>query len=353
MDGLRAGLIALLLPLAAGVPLPFVFEFQVSPFWQLGAIGGIVVLASACTQFFGPAQFALIGDLVAEPDRARAIGLNQTVTNFALIVGPPLATLLFFTVGVPWALLLDVLSFVASFLTLLAIQVPQSARSLVLGNRGNVLREFGDGLRFFLSNTVLISLTIALFVAFLGSGCLNALNIFFLTQNLHTPARLYGFFGTAFGLGGLVGAAFASFFVQRLGMVRLFWLSVVAAGVGLLVYARLTSFAPAVIVLFLIQVVSACIAVAVEPILLRIIPRELIGRVTSLFTPTLGLASMLSTTLAGFLDSTVLRGLHTSMLGITFGPVDTIFTGAGILIILGGFYAKAQLREGKLTGAIS
>jgi hypothetical protein len=48
--------------------------------------------------------------------------------------------------------------------------------------------------------------------------------------------------------------------------------------------------------------------------------------------------------LAGTLDSTLLRGFHAGFLGIQFGPVDTIFTAAGVLILASGLYAMGNMR---------
>ena len=50
-------------------------------------------------------------------------------------------------------------------------------------------------------------------------------------------------------------------------------------------------------------------------------------------------------TLAGSLVSTVLRGFHASILGIAFGPVNTVFTGMGLLAVIGGIYARVSLRS--------
>lgn len=45
----------------------------------------------------------------------------------------------------------------------------------------------------------------------------------------------------------------------------------------------------------------------------------------------------------------MLRGLHLmSVLGITFGPVGTVLTGAGLLAIAGGLYARNNLRSAAL-----
>jgi hypothetical protein len=55
-------------------------------------------------------------------------------------------------------------------------------------------------------------------------------------------------------------------------------------------------------------------------------------------------ASTLSIALAGYLASTVLHTFHATVLGIAFGPVDTIFTCAGLLAVMAGFYAMVNLR---------
>ena len=143
MDALRAILILLLLLPAGILPLPFLVAGRLPIFWQLGLIYSTVFLTSACTQFFGPAIFALIGDIVDEPHRARATGLTQLIASLGAIIGPSLATLLFFKAGVQWALLLNALSFVVSFLAILAIRPPQTVVSGELESQGNFFREFG------------------------------------------------------------------------------------------------------------------------------------------------------------------------------------------------------------------
>ena len=342
MDAARAVLIALLLPVALST-LPVA--------WQLGLIYTDVFLASACAQFFNPARFALIGDIVDEPERARASGLSQTTYSLAVIIGPPLAAPLLFTIGVQWALLLNALSFVASFLAILAVRIPSSASSMASVPHGNYLQDFAAGLRFFFHNRILFTLFMTIMIVMLGAGAINALGIFFTTQNLHTPANLYGFLDTAQGGGMVLGAILASIFAQRMGVARLFWLSIAALGVGLLVFARLTSFVPALSVLFFVGIVLAPIDIAAGPLILHATPKEFVGRVMAVITPTNALASMASTALAGALASTVLHGFHATVLGATFGPIDTIFTGAGLLIVLGGLYAMIGLRGVTLAQA--
>jgi hypothetical protein len=56
------------------------------------------------------------------------------------------------------------------------------------------------------------------------------------------------------------------------------------------------------------------------------------------------MAALLSVALAGYLASTVLRDFHATVLGLTLGPIDTIYTVAGLLIVVAGLYAARNLR---------
>ncbi len=189
-DALRALLILALVPASLLLPAA----------WQLGAVYGVVVLAAVCQQFFDPARLALVGDVVAEPDRPRASGLEQVTFAFAIVAGPTLAGPLYFGLGVRWALLANALSFALSFAAILRIHTP-GPTTAPREDRKHALREFADGLRLFTRSRALLALLVAGVLVMLGSGALNALNIFFLTRNLHAPASLYGLLSGATGVG--------------------------------------------------------------------------------------------------------------------------------------------------------
>ncbi len=343
VDALRAMLIALLLLDTGILPLSIA--------WHLGLIYSIVFLESACAQFFNPSRFALIGDIVEESYRARASGLGQVTLNLAAVIGPPLAAPMLFAFGVQWALLLDALSFVVSFLAILAVRPPQQAPGRErAGQSASFFSELVGGLRFFARNRVLMTIQIAIVIALLGAGCFEALNIFFLTQNLHAPAEWYGYLGAAFGAGAILGALLGSTQAQRIGVARMFWLSMLALGVLFFGYGRLVSFAPAVVCALLLGLVNAPLNVALGPLILHVTPREYVGRVMAVFTPVNSLISVVSVSLAGSLASTALKSFHARLLGLTLGPIDTIFAGTSLLLIAGSIYAMVNLRGVRLAG---
>jgi MFS family permease len=342
----QAVVVAALLGASGIVPLPFLPGGQWPVLWTLGAIYAVVFLVNAANQFQNPAAVSLIGDIVAEEHRPRAMGLIQAMAALATIIGPPLAAPLLFAFGVQWALIIDAGSFLVAFAAVLLIRAPKAAVSVAPGQRGHFWREFGQGLAFFARSRVLVTLVIAASLVMLGGGALNALDVFFVTGKvyLNQPATLYGYVGGVMGFGALAGAILAGTLANKVGLTRLLWLSLVLGGILVMVWARMTVFIPALVVLFLIGIVQAGLNVAVGPIMLDVTPRELVGRIVGILEPIVTLASLISIALAGYLDSTVLNGFHATVYGIQFHAVDTIFLAAGVLLLLGGLYAAIMLR---------
>lgn len=344
MDGLRAIIVAMMILATGVVPLPFVTGGRLPLAWTLGVIYAGVFLVYTAEQFFRPAMTALIGDLVPEAEQPKAIGLGQASVSLATIIGPALAAPLFIAFGAQWALLFNALSFVISWATVAAIRAPRAASSVAPGARPSFFGELGAGMRFYAHSRVLMTILVAIVVALLGAGALNTLDVFFTTGNLHAPASLYGVMGAGFGVGSLLGAILASVFAQRVGVGRMLWLSLLLSGIGVVALARMTSFGPGLVIYGLIGFFVTALNVAAGPLMLRATPRDLLGRVNSILNPAMSVAMLVSTALAGYLDGVTLRTLHATVWGIAIGPVDTIYTLAGVLIILSGLVAMVGLR---------
>jgi MFS family permease len=349
MDAIRAVLIVLLVLLDGILPPALRGVDPTSAFLRLGIIYAIVFLTSSCTQFFTPSLLALMNDIVEGPSLVRASGLIQIVASLAIIIGPALAGLLFSTVGVQWAFLLNAFSFMASFSAILAVRAPRPVRDSTAEQHRKVLHEFLEGMRFYVGNRLLVTILISGVLITLGSGAINALNVFFVIQNLHASASLYGLLSAVLGLGAIVGAAASGLMVQRLGMERAFWLSIILSGVVTLLYARLANFPLASGVIFLLGGLISIVNVVVVPLVLGVTPNEFIGRVSSVITPAFSLAAILSLSVAGYLASTLLYRFHATWFGVTFGPIDTIFLGTGVLMLIGGLYAMMNLKNVELA----
>ncbi len=344
MDVLRAVLIALLLLTTGLVVLPLLSNGRIALSEQLASIYTVIVLASMCAQFFNPARSALVRDIVSAEQLTKASSSMNIALNVALILGPTLAAPLFFAFGAQWAILIDALSFVVSFGFIFAIRAPEAARSVAKGAKGNYFHEFAASLRFFRGNRVLVVILVTGIILSLGTGVFNALYLFFVVQNLHTPVSLAGLFASTYGLVVIIGSLFAVMLTTRIGEGKMLGLAIGAWGLLLLMFARMTSFLPGLVLFALLGLANAGSNVVVGPLKWRVTPREFIGRVEAAFMPTIIASQMISITIAGYLTSTVLNGLHATFLGMTFTPVDTIFTGAGILVACAGVYALVAMR---------
>ena len=265
-DLLRFVLIALLIPLRTPV------ADGLAPMPRLGAIYAALVLTATASLFFTPARLALVGEIVSVEQQARASGLLFLTLSVGITLGPALAAPLYFAFGPGWALLLDALSFLVSFVAILAIRAPQGASNPVSDGQHTVIRELAEGVSYFAGNSTLRTILVVTAITLFGSSAINALDIFFLRTNLHAPPELFGILSAGTGAGVLLGSLLATWIVPRVGVARSFWLGTVLAGALIVVYARQTEFGAALVTLAVIGVPSAWLNVAIGPLLLQSTP---------------------------------------------------------------------------------
>ncbi|MCX5231960.1 MFS transporter [Streptomyces sp. NBC_00233] len=314
-----------------------------------------VLLLHAAGQFFSPARFAILADLVkGDADRARAAGIGQATGETAWIIGPPLAAPLLFAAGIQWALLFNALSYAVSYVAIRSIDVPTSAvaadgrkpapdDSRPARQKPSLGREFADGVRFFARSRFLVVLLLLAVIGQFGIGALSTLNVFFTTDNLDADAHLYGYIGMAMGVGGITGALSGGRVVQWLGARRSTWISLLVSGVLLIAYSRQTTFLGGIALLFVFTVPLTVLNTAMAPLLLAAAPPDLRGRVMAVFYPVTKLASMLAAVLSGWLAGSVLTDVAGSVGGVRFGPIDTIFAVSGSIVVLSGVFAWLAL----------
>ena len=114
--GLAACSLALVLLALSGEP----------PVWPLFVVAFVAAGLSAVDQ---PARSSAIPRLVPPERLPSAIALNQLNFQMASIVGPAIGGLLIATVGLAGAYAVDLVSFIASFVALLAIAADPAARA--------------------------------------------------------------------------------------------------------------------------------------------------------------------------------------------------------------------------------
>lgn len=349
MDGIRILLIALILPITGIIPLP----------WALPAIFKLIIIyvivfsESTCSQFFNPSALILVGDIVPEEHRTRAIGFEQTISGLAYILGPPLATLLFFSLGVYLAVILNVISYAVSFLAISAIRLTPAFMTQSEKKTDSFRQEYIVGLRFIMRNRILLTIMISAFLAVIPEGAQNALGIFFYQSTLQAPLNFFGFIGAAAGIGSVLGALITALFVARLNIGYAFSIAVLFIGALMIVYARTHNLIVALICIFMTGLLVAAVNVMVGPLMLKVTPREMVGRVAATMISVLAIGSFLSIFILSFIASTILHNFHAVVLGVGFNTYDTIFALTGLFALLGGIYACYNMWKVRIPVASS
>ncbi len=215
---------------------------------RLPAIYTSIFLISGLARFFMPAKSGVLQVIVSQKQQPQAASISQATFALSFIVGPAIASPLYFVVGPTVALTINAATFVVSALSLAAMRVskealhPYAAKGVEHSSEGlrGVLRELAAGYLFVVKTRVLLMIVFLGLIAMLGAGALNALDIIFVNQNLHVSASLYGPLIAVGGVGTLLGAIIAGFATKKLTPKYLLVGGVFFTGVGIMVYSFLT-----------------------------------------------------------------------------------------------------------------
>ncbi|QBD79709.1 MFS transporter [Ktedonosporobacter rubrisoli] len=325
--------------------------FVNEPTWLLISSYATVLLCACGAQFFMPARVAVVNDIILPEQRPMAFGSLQQANYLAQIVGPALAAPLYILLGPVWAIALNALSYLVSFLVLVLLRVPAYQRDSTQ-SKTSFWVEFREGLNFFVTNRVLVTLLISGMIFMFAGMAFNSFEYLYGVENLHITNGLLGLYVGCYGIGVVIGLPITASLARRYSEVQILWIFLLGHGLMTIILSRMTSLIPGMICTLLIGFFSTAIYVTVRPLTMRVTPSRLIGRVMAFESPLITAASLIGGTLASVLASTVLQNLHATFAGFTFGRLDTIFFIVGLLVMCAGIFARLTLyREVKKLNA--
>lgn len=195
----------------------------------------------------------------------------------------------------------------------------------------------------FRRNEYLAALLSVTMICQIGTSAITALNLFFVTADLHASARLFGIAEMAIGGGFIAGSLAAGRLVRHVGTRTLISAGLLGAGILAAGYALQRSFPSGAALLAGYGVMIGMLNTAVVPRLLDAAPPEYLGRVIGVFQPANQLTSALSVVLWGWLASSALRGVRASILGVDINTPSLMFILAAAVIVAAGVRALAVL----------
>lgn len=304
-----------------------------SPEW-MWIVYVVAFLQSTISQFFDPAENALLPRLVDSSQLVTANSLNALNNNLARLGGPALGGILLGSFGFTNVVLIDSLSFLLSGVMIASIILPASnleaersgkpGARFALETEARVWQEWLSGLRFIVKNQVVAAIFLVLAVAGIAEGLFNVMFVIFIREGLAGGALEFGWLTSAQAIGGLIGGLLIGWIGSRAQASRLVPL-IAVNGLLILLLVNLPSLSMAILLILLAGIPIVGSSVGVGTLLQRHVADRYRGRVFGALGTSMAIFTFLG------------QGLAT-VLGDQLGAV-TMLTSKGLLDIAAGLLA--------------
>lgn len=278
----------------------------------------LVMLSSAITQFFSPAQASVIPDVATDEELASANSLLVATTTGALGLGFAAAGLISSTFSPEVAFYVDALTFFlsASTFTLLRIRPLEVTDDTSVGV---VVENLKAGMRFLWDSPAVRSTWLVYIPVYILFGLHNSLILPFSDRALGATEFQYGLMEGIAMVGFVAGALLMARFADRLREGQ--WIVLSLAGMGILtvIYSQLQSVNMAIALGILMAFLNVPSFVGRQLIIQRYTTREVRGRVNSAFFFTRDAFFMVGMGLAGLADVIDIRVLMAIEGALTLG----------------------------------
>lgn len=267
----------------------------------------VVFASSAIGQFFDPAQSSLIPEVASDQELAAANSLMAISSFGATAVGFAASGFLA-TVSIELAFYIDALTFLFSagciYLVRISHVKPEGETSVA-----NILGNMKHGVSYLFNQPILRSSFIILPVMGISFGLSNSLLLPFATQALGATEFEYGVQEALTSLGFVVASLLMARVADRLPEGQWLTISFVGMGIAMSIYSQLSSVFIAFFFVTLSGFLNAPAVVARQLVLQRNTPREMRGRVASVFFVTRDVAFLVGMVMTGLADFVGVREL--------------------------------------------
>ncbi len=289
-----------------------------------------VALVSTISQFFNPANDAVLPEVATDDELAAANSWIMISSFGSTSIGFALSGLLATAFSIEWAFYLDAVTFLFSAACLLFVKVGKIEAE---GDTsvGVVVANLKEGISTLVRTPMLRSLFISGAPVYLSFGLWNVLLLPFAINALHATEFEYGIQEGMTSVGFVIGSLLMVRFAERFREGSWIVVSTVAMGVSGIFYGFATSIPLAILLVTLSGFFNAPASVARRVLLQRATPRELRGRVFSAFAVARDVLFLIGISLAGLADVFDIRLLVilSSLVLVGAGFVAGVMPGIG------------------------
>ena len=293
-------------------------------------------LESTASQFFGPANNALLPTLVEEDQLITANSLDSLGENSARLIGPALGGVLLASIGLHGVIFFDIGSYMLAAILMYFIRVPlkdAAATPADESSAGNALSafwsEFASGLKLVARKPALSRIFLVFGIAALGDSILTVLLVPFFQDIVGVGSTEFGIVLTVRGLAGILGGIVIGAIWSKFKPAYLISFGLIGTGVALVAMVLWPVYAISLLIMILISVPLMAWLITGQTWLQTYAPGEYRGRVFGAYGTYSALLMLVGMAFA-------------SGLGDTLGISNIGYFGGGIYI-LSGLVALALL----------
>jgi len=240
----------------------------------------LAACVNALSTTFRPAQSALLPSISRTPEELTAANVTMsTIAAVGLFVGPALGGVLLAATNIETVFAITAGTFLLSALQVARIRAPAAAPRTEQGEQHHFAREALVGFET-IGREPRLRLLMGLYCAqTLVAGALGVLVVVASIQLLHLGSAGVGYLNSAFGIGGLIGAAVAIGLVARQRLASDFAIGTLLWGAPLILVGIFPTKAVALVLFAFVGVGDTLVEVAAPTLLQRAVPDEVLGRV--------------------------------------------------------------------------
>ena len=204
------------------------------------AILVLSVVLGIINAFDVPARQALLNDVVADPaDLPNAISLTTASASLAQLLGPALSGIVLSIFGAPVCFLINAASFGGVLVSMLVMKLPARAPKT---SKKNVLGDFAEGFAYVRKRSDIGIVIFILAIVSLLVAPYNTVLPVFAKVIFKGNAATFGYITSFIGIGAVAGTIYVASRKPGAHFKRIFFLSTVLMGIGLICFSRLNNF---------------------------------------------------------------------------------------------------------------
>lgn len=273
--------------LMLAIPLFLFYSKNLAPIYL------IIFIAFSIGRFFVPAKLSIIPDLVENKSLLVANTLINTSGMIAAVLGFGISGVLVEKLGARSGFYLNSLTFLVSgtFIFLISkrftaqTSLEEVGKEIVEVIRKSVFQEVKEGVLYFIQKKDIRFTAAIIFALWSALGSVYVVIIVFVQKTLHSATKDLGLLVMFLGIGLFLGSLIYGKFGQRISHYKIIFISLVASGIMLMLFALGIYYFP---FFMLAALLALCLGLIVSPIMIasntiihNVSDNEMLGKIFS------------------------------------------------------------------------